>query len=503
MKTSLCLCHWVMLSFLLTAGSNIWAYTSGDGTASFPYEINNLDDLLELAGTPDDYSSHFILTADIDMSATEPFTAAVIAPDASAGGFYDGPAFNGVFDGNGHVIRNLMINAGEGTNYIGLFGYAGYYPNTADIKNLGVETITITGADGHQSVGGLVGEMYNGDVQQCYVTGSITLGTDCEKIGGLVGYSTSADVSNCYSMCSVTCGENSQKIGGLMGGCWSVEFRRNYSAGPVSAGVGSTDVGGFLGVNENISVTLANFWDIEASGRTEGVFGTGLRTLQMFNQAPFLNASWDFVDETLNGTHDYWKCPSRSYPILSWQDYTVGVVELGQLADAWLTDSQDPNIIYPVDYWQDLAIDLKDFTVLSQSWLGGQIRYQFDAIFDGFETGDFSALDWSYAADVPWQVSSTDPYAGVFCAQTDATSQLNLAVESGPGKIGFYYQITDHSRIYFYVDGNLAGLLYGPTPGWTYVEYDITGDIHEFNWIFLKLSADIARLDNVNIYSPD
>ncbi len=502
---------YVVLVFSFFISPAAWSYTSGQGTEAEPYEIANLNDLLELAETTDDYSSYFILTADIDMTSAGSFQKAVIAPDTSSSNYFQGSAFNGVFDGNGHIIRNLIIDPNEGNDYLGLFGYAGYYPNSAQITDLGVEAIIINSGTGHASVGALVGEMYNGQIKRCFSTGSISLGANSEKIGGLIGYSTSGDISNSYSRCSVSCGENSQKIAGLLGGCYGIDLENNYSAGLVTTGTASSDVGGFLGVNDNISTMLANFWDIDASGQENGVIATELRSFQMFSKAPYLEAGWDFINETDNGNNDYWKSPTKSYPILSWQDYTIGTADLIAFADNWLTDSLDPNVVYPVDFWQDSRIDMKDFSMLAKSWLGNQMHIQFGEIFDGFETGDFSALDWDGNGTTPWVLTDVDAYEGTYCAVIQAVppmeaSELTLNIISGPGKIGFYYKNSGSRNIYFYIDDNLVGSL-GPNTNWTYAEYDIIEGDHTCRWLFYQFLGgsvdDVARLDNVRIYSPD
>ena len=85
-----------------------WA---GGGTASDPYQIGTKAELLYLAKSTQYYDKYFILTAEIDL-AGESFTTAVIRPDVTIGGSFDGTEFTGSFDGDGHVIRNLTIDTG-------------------------------------------------------------------------------------------------------------------------------------------------------------------------------------------------------------------------------------------------------------------------------------------------------------------------------------------------------------------------------------------------------
>lgn len=121
--------------------------------------------------------------------------------------------FSGVFDGNGHEIRNLYISErkiNSAAENIGLFGW-----NEGTIKNLGVVGININirwgpiyGVGMSAWVGGLTG-MNGGDIINCYTQGNIKLkylgkvtGVSPNHIcaGGLVGGYSEGNVKNCYSM---------------------------------------------------------------------------------------------------------------------------------------------------------------------------------------------------------------------------------------------------------------------------------------------------------------
>ena len=39
-----------------------------------------------------------------------------------------------------------------------------------------------------------------------------------------------------------------------------------------------------------------------------------------------------------------------------------------------------------------------------------------DKFFDGFESGDFSGLDWTVAGEQGWVVDGTDPFEGLYSA---------------------------------------------------------------------------------------
>jgi len=74
-------------------------------------------------------------------------------------------------------------------------------------------------------------------------------------------------------------------------------------------------------VGSNFRATVLNsFWDTTTSGRDASDGGTGLTTAQMQTATTFLNAGWDFVGETKNGTADiWWINEGKDYPRLWWE----------------------------------------------------------------------------------------------------------------------------------------------------------------------------------------
>jgi hypothetical protein len=217
----------------LVLSSICFGYSDGSGTPEEPYQIANKEDLLTLAGTIADYNKCFILTADINTGG-QVFTTAIIAADTVAGNYsFDGTAFTGTFDGNGHKITHFTINGGS-NQYLGLFGYIS---SGGSVKNLGLENFDISGS---YCVGGLAGDS-GGSISNCYSTGSVS-GTD--RVGGLVGFNESS-ISNCYATGSVSGPSGSSGVGGLVGRNHG-NISNCYSTGSVS---GYSCVGGLVGVN--------------------------------------------------------------------------------------------------------------------------------------------------------------------------------------------------------------------------------------------------------------
>ena len=228
-------------AILLGLASLAGAYSGGSGTGEDPYQIATVQDLIDLGQTPDDYGKSFVLTADIDL-AGQVFERAVIAPDTVEDGVglggliftsFDGTAFSGRFDGQGHVIRNLCVDDAT-WNFQGLFGKLS---RGGQITDLGLEGVQVTGAS---CVGGLVGQNDSGTISSCYSAGTVAGET---QVGGLVGENDPGSISLCYSTGTVS-GE--EKVGGLVGENRSGTIASSHTAAAVK---GQEYVGGLAGRN--------------------------------------------------------------------------------------------------------------------------------------------------------------------------------------------------------------------------------------------------------------
>jgi rhodanese-related sulfurtransferase len=234
-------------------------YSGGAGTADDPYQIATAADLIALGETPEDYDKHFVLTADIDLDPNLPgrkvFDRAVIAPDTNnVADNFQGTAFTGVFDGNGHTILHLRITGG---GYLGLFGQLGY---PASISNLGLEGAEVSGAAA--CVGGLLGCNYRGSIVSGYSTGTVSGTSD---VGGLVGYNEWGHIADSYSS-AVASGE--YYVGGLVGTGQMGSISSSYSTGMVSGG---STVGGLVGeINGGSIVWSYSTGSVSGTGREVG-----------------------------------------------------------------------------------------------------------------------------------------------------------------------------------------------------------------------------------------
>ena len=300
-------------------------YGGGTGEPNDPYLIYTAEQMNTIGLNEQDWDKYFKLMADIDLSGYS-YDTALIAPDTDPCDLaFQGTSFTGVFDGNYHTVSNLVIT---GENYLGLFGRL---ESAADIKNLGVVDVNITGSD---YLGGLVG-FSRGNIETSCCTGTI----NGERfLGGLTGRNW-LSITECYSMVTVT---GSDDVGGLAGGNYG-SITNSYNTGAVTA---DWDAGGLVGANSgNISTSYStgavngenragglvgynyqgagvtsSFWDVETSGQTTSAGGTGKTTVEMQTKSTFADAGWDFAGEMTNGTENiWWIDEEEDYPRLWWE----------------------------------------------------------------------------------------------------------------------------------------------------------------------------------------
>ncbi len=96
----------------------------------------------------------------------------------------------------------------EGTTKVG--GLIGNLEKYAKIEKSSSLDVNVNGSQ--DSVGGLVGEINKGSIENSYSTGTVT--GKRNYCGGLVGYSTDPEIKNCYTTCKV---KGQSYIGGFIG----------------------------------------------------------------------------------------------------------------------------------------------------------------------------------------------------------------------------------------------------------------------------------------------
>lgn len=194
--------------------------------------------------------------------------------------------FQGVFDGNGHVISNISID-GEwlrkkynDNNYGQNVGFVGAMSG-GTVKDLIIENITIhsstnmTGDERQISVGAIVGWQENGTIEDCVTSGSIFTSGNGQGVGGVVGALWKGTIKNCLSYVSIKASGNNAQIGGIIGLVKKkndVKVESCAYAGTTLENTGNGQTGAILGQNKEGSTKLT----VNNVFYTEGVAETGI-----------------------------------------------------------------------------------------------------------------------------------------------------------------------------------------------------------------------------------
>ncbi len=188
---------------------------SGEQLAWFANKVNNVSG----------YNANAVLAKDIDLG-NELWTP--MGKDYS----YN---FTGIFDGNGHTIKNLYC---EGTTYQGLFGY-----NKGTVRNLTVYGDVMLNASSesgsYANAGGISAYQYGGKIENCASYVNVTNEHASGRTGGITGYASSnAAITGCYNAGTLTGGS---AAAGIVGYCGDAKITDCYNIGTLIGGDNVTE----------------------------------------------------------------------------------------------------------------------------------------------------------------------------------------------------------------------------------------------------------------------
>ena len=173
--------------------------------------------------------------------------------------------FRGTYDGDGHTISGITVTrtgTSDADGYVGLFGYVHYNSSTdyGTVRNVVLASSTFTGKN---NVGGIVGYMSGGIVENCRVESTVTInaGNDNAKYhGGIVGENDNgnAKVIGCYSAAVISNNGKSysRNFGGIVGYNYGGTVKDCLYAGNTVDG--DLHKGAIVGFDENNNGTFTN-----------------------------------------------------------------------------------------------------------------------------------------------------------------------------------------------------------------------------------------------------
>lgn len=323
------------------AQTSVWdgkreLWTRGNGTEESPYLIESAQNLAFLsymcACGFDTYEMYFKLTTDIDLNGSEDlpwqpiggmmFT--YIETGCSSKSQTADNAFQGHFDGDGHRIYNIYVDA----EYGGLFGRINH-------RNATIENVKMVNGyiHGNSYTGGIAANCL-GYIANCMNGAEIV--SENGAGGGIVGYSQSS-VSECYNEGNVT----GYFAGGIAG--MTTRFIKNsYNIADINASMASGGIVGF----EMGKISIKNCYNV-GNISCDSIYAGGMIGLQDAQTDTIVNSYYlntcgaegsgipknddemrdrTFVD-LLNNETDVWcfdqNNVNHGYPILGFNDTDI------------------------------------------------------------------------------------------------------------------------------------------------------------------------------------
>ncbi|MEA4847418.1 MAG: X2-like carbohydrate binding domain-containing protein [Clostridiaceae bacterium] len=227
---------------------NVSAEMSGDGMQNNPYQIRTAQQLQKFAQIVNDSNAsrsfYAILMNNIALNDVSDLADWETDPPANTWtpiGYNITKRFTGGFNGNGHTISGIYINASA--DYQGLFGYIG--ANTT-IQNL---RLTESYIKGKSYVGGICGFSLISKIENCYASATV-IGSD-SYAGGICGYNNANSViQGCHNTGTITGPGVTGGISGHNGGM----IRSCRNAGTINSNGTGNQFGGVCGRNYDGSI---------------------------------------------------------------------------------------------------------------------------------------------------------------------------------------------------------------------------------------------------------
>ena len=264
-------------------------FAGGSGTEADPLQISDASHLVllnqkleeesEISNWDNTYTTaYYILTADISLNDTSDFDNwADSAPEYSWEPIgLNADTFDGVFDGNGHTISGMYINADAGINDAHHRNYGLFAEVKGTIKNLTIDQSYICVSGDAKNVGAVAGSLVldASGIENC-VSNAVIETYDDGNAGGIVG-NGNGTITNCHFGGIINqLDEKWSQLGGICG--YGGKISNCTNLGRIS---GNGYSGGIVGYGDNVidSVNKGTVGGDTAGGITGNIYhaGTGL-----------------------------------------------------------------------------------------------------------------------------------------------------------------------------------------------------------------------------------
>ena len=225
------------------------------------YTVTTADGLMNVAELVNGGKTDINITLDTDLDLT--------GKEWTPIGNYE-KQYTGTFNGGGHTITGLTVTGSD--QYAGLFGRIG---SGGTVKNVKLEGVKIESDNDMSSVGSVAGDSYDGNIENCSVSGSVSGNNG--TAGGVVGNQQKGSITGCSSSATVNAGI---AAGGVAGGTnIGASLTSCYATGDVtlvSNDIGTCYAGGVVGNNGSSSTLKACYaWGSVTGSKSSGTVYVG------------------------------------------------------------------------------------------------------------------------------------------------------------------------------------------------------------------------------------
>ena len=394
-------------------------YFAGDGTASNPYAVTTAP---ELQAMSDRLGAHYELGTDIDASETSSWNG---GKGFESIGDSSNP-FRGSFDGQGYTISDLTINRST-ENDVGLFGLV----TVGTVSNVTVSAVDITGGE---KVGSVVGYVNGGSVRNVSASGSVNGTHTVGGLVGFFDGSviTNSSVSVATNAEGAVQQQGISAVGGVVGNIYQGDVSGVRASGSVS-GVGH-NVGGLVG-RYNIG-TLSNATatgDVSGDKRVGGLVGTGPMTVRNSSATGDVNGSKtvggligknrgtvsdSFSTGAVSGTD-----PNKAGGLIGYND--------GTISDSyWRNTTSTPDTAFAAGTGNATGLTTAEMTGTNAT--RSMTGLDFAGTWE--PTASYPELGEGYLADLPGDGTAASPYrlsnaTELQAMQYDLTANYTLAAD--------------------------------------------------------------------------
>lgn len=428
----------ILSLFLIMVFASSQTIISKANNDNVPIEINSIEDMYNVR---DDITADYILMRDLDFndetSYDDPNTTIYgdINLDKKIEGIKDEltteggwPAidgYSGVFDGNGHVLRNLYINNRSFSSLFSMLkgdfvATTGVTVNKyAEVKNLGLENVDITG---YMYASAIVTQSYAGKISNVYVKGEVKCyGSSANGIANELHLKSI--VENSYVEGDVIgLGERSMAAG-IAALVTSAKIANNYITASVYGEVMVTGIATEIGIG---SIIRNNIVFSDYIGGNYSVFRQRVYSYSPDNNSTFVRRDTRITTKRSNGD------TIATYPVDIENDdkYPVTELDIYSLFEGlYLTyeDFKDPNF-YTKKGGYEIQVGEKNET-------GGFIEECFKGMCPAnTPDGDFNQVTlWDF--DNTWEIldGASRPTLKVFNKDNNAKDYGYLSLAPIPG----------------------------------------------------------------------